>query len=46
MKEEGIIYEAPSVNVLEVKTEGFVCQGPTSLDDPNDYVPGDNPFGA
>ena len=29
MKEEGkILYEAPVVTVVEVKTEAFVCQSP------------------
>ena len=46
MKEEGkILYEAPVVTVVEVKTEGIVCQSPTGLNDPDDYIPGGNPFG-
>lgn len=36
MKEEGkILYEAPATIVVEVKTEGFVCQSPAPLNGGN-----------
>ena len=47
MKEEGkTYYEAPAITVVEVKIEGVVCQSlpEGTLQDPNDYTPGGDPF--
>lgn len=42
MKEEGkILYEAPVVTVVEVKTEAFVCQSPLQNNNSiNDWIDG------
>ena len=34
-------YEAPKTDILELKAESFMCQ---SLTDPDDYIPGGDPF--
>ena len=47
MKEEGkSYYEAPATTVVEVKTEGVICQSLVEdvLQDPNDYIDGGDPF--
>ena len=36
------LYDAPSTRVFEMKIEGVICQ--SGLDDPTDYIPGDDPF--
>ena len=35
------LYEAPRILILDVKTEGVICQ---SLTDPADYIEGTDPF--
>lgn len=35
------LYEAPSIQMFEVKTEGVICQ---SLTNPTDYTGGGDPF--
>ena len=40
-----ILYEAPVAIPVEVKIEGYLCQSDLSgLDDPDDYILGDDPF--
>ncbi len=42
IKKNKELYEAPSTRVFEVKIEGVICQ--SGLNDPTDYIPGDDPF--
>ena len=45
MKKE--LYEAPTSKVMDVKTQGMLCQsgsGSLFLLDPSDYANGDDPF--
>jgi hypothetical protein len=43
MEAMDIVYVAPSVTVVEVRSEGIICQ---SLGNRNPYIPTDeNPFG-
>lgn len=44
-RKDKILYEAPVAILVEVKFEGSLCQSNLSgLDDPNDYILGDDPF--
>lgn len=43
IKKNKELYDAPSMLVFEVKTEGVICT--SGLDDPNDYNNGGDPFG-
>ena len=36
------LYLSPEVKTFEVKIEGVICQ--SGLNDPTDYIPGDDPF--
>ena len=39
------LYEAPSTNVMYVKSEGIICQsGRGGLGSPNRYTPGNDPL--
>ena len=35
-------YKSPKTEVLELMEEGVICQ--SGLNDPTDYIPGDDPF--
>ena len=43
IKKNKELYDAPSTRVFEVKTEGVICTSGL-LDDPTDYLPGEDPF--
>lgn len=40
------LYNAPAAKVVELKTQGVLCQSAPalSLDDPSDYANGGDPF--
>lgn len=42
IKKNKELYDAPSTRVFEVKIEGVICH--SGLNDPTDYIPGDDPF--
>ena len=42
IKKNKELYESPSTQIFEVKTEGVICQ---SLTDPTDYPGAPDPFG-
>ena len=42
IKKNKELYEAPSTRVMELKFEGIICQ--SGLNDPTDYIPGNDPF--
>ena len=45
IKKNKELYDAPSMLVFEVKTEGVICTSGL-LDDPSDYLNGGDPFAA
>ena len=42
IKKNKELYEVPSIMIFEVKQEGVICA--SGLNDPTDYIPGDDPF--
>ena len=39
------LYETPTVQALDVKLEGVICQSGSGLNPPGDYGNGGDPFG-
>ena len=38
------MYISPEAEIFEVKIEGVICESLTDLTDPEDYIPGGDPF--
>ncbi len=43
MTKHNELYEAPAIEVVELKYEGVICA--SGLDDPTDYLDAPDPFG-